>query len=478
MVGKIVTLEIDSTAIRLMETRGGRVVKWASLSLEPGMVEGEAASDPQAVGSAVEQLMASSGIKAQKVIASVSGLYSVSRIVMVSGLPGEPTTRESVLEAARDVIPLSEDEMYLSWQVVAAGERERQVLVVGVPRDTIDDEVQALKAAGIKPHILELRAMALMRAVNREQAIILNIEPASFDVIMVVDGIAEVMRTSSWQQGENPGTGEDRVEHLAVNLELVVGFYNSRHPGFPLDPATPLFITGQMSGDLTLVEKLRARTKYPIEPLAPLLEYPSHLPVSQYAVNIGLALKEAASSREPEQGGYLLPDINLLPQAHRPWRPSTRQVYSFLAIMAATALLFPVFQLTSGAMDRTNKLQAEYDFLNGKLQVMQVEINKREPMKKAIAEYHTIVDMGSGFTGDLEVINSRAEELGVEVRSVTHEGDNIAVTCGADDYITFRDYLAALEGSGRFSSPVSPAEGYGWSPLHEGHINLEPGTGE
>ena len=88
MAKRIVTLEIDTTAIRLMETREGRVVKWASLSLEPTMTRDGVISDPGALSTAVKQLMDSSGIKARDVIASVSGLYSVSRVVAVSNPPG------------------------------------------------------------------------------------------------------------------------------------------------------------------------------------------------------------------------------------------------------------------------------------------------------------------------------------------------------------------------------------------------------
>ena len=85
--GKVVTIETSTTSLRLMETEGGRVTKWASRSLEPDTPE-EVISDPQALSAAVKQLMASSGIKGGDVIASVSGLYSISRIVMVPVLPG------------------------------------------------------------------------------------------------------------------------------------------------------------------------------------------------------------------------------------------------------------------------------------------------------------------------------------------------------------------------------------------------------
>ena len=471
MANRIVTLEIDTTAIRLMETGDGRVVRWASLSLNPTLFEDGVISDPRALSAAVRQLMDSSGIKAKKVIASVSGLYSVSRIVAVSTPPGGGVaTREVILEAARDVMPLSMDELYLSWQTIAAGGDTQQVLVVGVPRDVLDAEMRTLRIAGVNPHILDLKAIALARAVNKKQALILNIEPSSFDIIIVVNGIPEVMRTLAWQQ--DGFTEEDRVEHLAMNLELTVGFYNSRHPDAPLDPATPFFITGQMSRDLDLVEKLPARMGYPLESLAPPLECPKHMPVSQYAVNIGLALKGTVPSKSLEQDGYLPPDINLLPEAYKPWKPSARQVYLAGAVIAAIALLFPLYSMTSGAMGKTADLQAEYNSLNNEMQLKQLEITNRQPLQQAISDYNTIVKMGGGFTEDLRVINSEAELLGVQVDSIAHQGSNITLTCQAGDFMSFRAYVTALEESGRFATVTPPSEKF---PYNTGVIiELEP----
>ena len=469
MANNSVTLEIDTTAIRLMETIGGKVVKWASLALDTTIVEDGVISDPQALSAAVRQLMDSSGIKAKNVIASVSGLYSISRIVAVSTPPGGGTTREAVLEAAGDIMPLSTDELYLSWQAIAAGEGAQQTLVVGVPRDVLDAEMLALKMAGINARTLDLKAISLARAVNKEQALILNIEPSSFDIVIVVNGIPEVMRTLAWQQDSL--AIEDRVEHLAMNLELTVGFYNSHHPDTPLDPATPFLITGQMSRDLDLMEKLPARVGYPIESLAPRLECPKHMPVSQYAVNIGLALKGRTPSKSLEEDGYLPPNINLLPEAYKPWRSSARQVYFACFVIAAIALLFPLYQMTSGAMGKTADLQAEYNSLNNEMQLIQQEIRNREPLKQAISDYNTIVNMGGGFTEDLQVINSEAERLGVQVDSIAHQGKNITLNCEAGNYMSFRAYVAALRESGRFTTVTPPSEKFSY--ITGGTIMLE-----
>lgn len=470
----MVTLEISSTSIRLLDVERGRVIKWASLSLEPGMFEGEVISDPQALSVAVKQLMSSSGIKGGDVTVSVSGLYSISRMVTVPTPLGESVTPEAVLEAAGEVMPLSEDEQYVSWQTIATGEGGQQVLVLGVPRDAVDNEMQALRAAGLNPRILDLKAMALMRAVNREQALILNIESSCFDMIMVVNGMTEIMRTTAWQPGDL--SVEDRAEHLAVALELTVGFYNSHHPSSPLDPATPLFVTGQMSGDVALMEKLQARVGFPIEPLAPPLEYPEHLSVSQYAVNIGLALKGTAVAKTLGHGGYSPPDINLLPQVYRPWKPSARQIQVSCVLIAVMLLLFPVYQMTSEAMSKTALLEARYNTINNELQRRQAEIKSREPLQKAIDEYRSIVDMGGGFTKDVVVINSLADELGIDVQSINHQGGSITVKCEADSYITFRNYRTALEESGRFFTPIPPPEGYPYTK--GGVLKVKPKSSE
>jgi len=468
--GGRVTLDIDSATIKLMETGGGKVKKWASISLESGEVEGEEVSGQPALGTIVKRLMASSGIKANKVIASFSGLYSLNRILSVPNPPPGVTFRESVLAMARETMPLSEDKLYLSWQTIAVGEGTRQVLLVGVPRDALDGEVRSLRAVGINPRMLELRAMALTRVVNKEQALILNIEPISFDVIVVVNGIPKIMRPISWQSGDL--TVEDKAENLVATLEMTVDFYNSRYPDTPLDSATPLFITGQMSVDVSLMENLQARLRYPVESLAPPLECPADLPVSQYAVNIGLALKGTAPSESLGQGGYLPLDMNLLPETYWPWRPKAKQLYAFGLMIVAIGLLFPILQVTTEAMSKTSVLETIFAALNTKLERQKLEIKNREPLQEAINEYSTIANMGGYFTEDVAVINSEAEKLGVRVDSIAHASNEINIVCQADDYITFRAYKTALEESGRFSTPIPPPEGYPYTT--GGTIEVEP----
>jgi Tfp pilus assembly PilM family ATPase len=222
---RVVTLEIDPSIIRIMETNDGKVIKWANLALDSTIAEEGIFPDPQALVAAIKQVVTSSGIEAKDVIASVSGLYSINRLLPRTSLSGV-INQETVMAMTQETVSIPIDDLYLTWQTIAVSEGEQSIFVLGVPRDIIDTEVRALKAAGIKPRLVEMKPVALARAVDRENALILSIELSSIDFVVVVESIPVVMRTMPWTQGDL--TVEDIVEHLVVNLELTVGFYNSQ----------------------------------------------------------------------------------------------------------------------------------------------------------------------------------------------------------------------------------------------------------
>ena len=465
----IVTIDFDNSSVRILEVKGNRITKWGSVALEPGIIEDGIIINQQAFISSIKQLMGTTGIKGGRVIASISGLYSVNRILTVPRVPRESVTLPTLLEAARDTMSLDEDTLDLSWQIITGSELNQQAFIVGIPRDRVDAEVAALRTARMKPTLLSLKTMALARLVNRDYALILNLEPGSYNIIAVVHGIPEIMRTILFP-GDDSNT-DDNVESIATNMELAVDFINTQYPDIPLNEATPLFITGCLSEDAILMQGLSSRLKYPLDKLQTTLHYSEELPVSEYAVNIGLGLIGAASSRKTGVYAYRMPDINLLPARHRAWKPTTRQLYFSAGTVTAVILLSYLYQVTGAAMSRTSILQTKYNVQNSELQARQEEIRDRVPLQNAINEYSLITNMDSGLTEDLAIINMEAESLGVHVQSIVREGKKLAVTCKAQNYVAFRSYVTALKENGRFSSVIPPGEGYERNT--EGTIELQ-----
>ncbi|MFH1926201.1 MAG: pilus assembly protein PilM [Chloroflexota bacterium] len=473
--GKIVTLDINQTGIRIMETRGGMVRSWADVSFEPEEMEQMAKGGKATLGAKVRQLMDSSGIKAKNVIVSISGMYTISRLIPMSNLPPAPTLEESVHELAQEIMPVPTEGLYVFWQVVGTNEGEQQVFILGVPRDVMDDNVRALKSVGLNPQVVELKTMALARAVNKEQALILNIEPTSFDIIMAVQGVPKIMHSLAWRQdSRNIG---DAIEYLAANLEMTVDFYNSHHLDVPFDMTNPLYITGQMSVEPELMEKLQTRLGFNVEQLTPPLECPAFFPISQYAVNIGLAMRREMPVLNSDGGAGFFPlDVNLLPQTYRPWRPKANQLFYAGILVSAVALVFPLMQISGEEIRKTTNLELKNNYLDNQLQLKMMEIQKREPLQKAISEYNSIVTRDVSFNEDIKVIINEAEKVGAKVSSISHGGGEINISCQAENYLSFRAYLTALEESGRFSTPIPPPEGYPYT--RGGPIKLEPQISE
>jgi Tfp pilus assembly PilM family ATPase len=470
----------------MVEINQGRVTKWGSTPIDPDIFKEEVIVSPHALGSAVKQLMSSIGIKENKVVASISSLYSLCRIVTVPTPLDQPVTEELVREASETVMPLSGEEMYLSWQTIAPGQGGQQVLLVGVPRDVLDSVVQSLKTAGVDSNILDIRTLALARAVNRKDALILNLDTITFDVVMVVDGFAEVLRTSAWLSEERSTV--DKSDQLISALNLTLSFYDSHHPLSPISSETPIFVTGRLSDDLELIDKIRDEFRFPVEPLTPGLDYPEHFPVSQFAVNIGLAtkamssplnfnltLKKGEPAKNPGNMIFSIPDINLLPRIYKPWRPSVRQTYAVLSLIAASSIFFPIYQTTMEAMRETGVMRQRFAAINTAMLTRKAELAKREPLQNEINQFDAIVARGGGFVDDLTAIRKLAAGLGIELQTINDTGSVISFYCGAPDYNTFRSFIKALEDNGRFTTPVIPPEGYPY--IKGGTITLSPKSG-
>ncbi|MFC2067292.1 type IV pilus biogenesis protein PilM [Chloroflexota bacterium] len=456
LLRRVVTLDISNDSVRLLEIRNGNVYQWASASLETD--EGEAVSVQSVLGTKTKQLMTSTGIKAKRVMVSFSGLYSIYRVIPLSSLPKEPLTQEAVQEIARNVLPIPLNELRFSWKRILASDGIESIHLFGIPRNVLEEIVQELKSVDITPCTLEPRAFALTRLINRTQALILNVEPTTIEIVLVTNDVPKIIRAVSWHQSEL--APEAQVEFLERNLERTVDFHNSHHIEPILGPATPLFITGQASVEQTLLDNLQNRLEYKIEPLPPLLNCPEHLPISQYASNIGLVSQGSMSAHTTDRRRYSPLTINIWPQIHRPWRLSATQLYSLAFIAIALALLMPALQFTQKAMNETANLQTKRDILNEKLLQQKNEIGKRLPFERAVKDYQIIIGMNTHLTEDIEVINEQAEKVGIILESVSHKGTDWSIECTSDNYTVFRNYMAALEESGNFNTPIPPPEGY------------------
>jgi len=408
-----VTLNITATSIRLLLVKGRQIEKWGSIPLAPGLVKDGFILQPKAVGAAISTLFKSTKVPKQKVITSLTGLSFTYRILSL------PRTKSALLEeaiqrSARREIPLPLEELYLSWQAINGKNDELDCFVLGVPRNPIDAVVQALEEAGVEPYIVDLKPLALARAANRGDALIVDLEPDCFDVVLVASGIPTVIHTIT-PRGEGANL-EDNIRRLTDELSKTVKFYNSSHPETPLSPTTPLLLTGELAMDATTSKLIQAEIEYPIESLVPPLEFPPALSATLYATNIGLALKKAP--QKTATNGFHDINLNILSDKYRgkAHPVSRRQILLPLALVVAFGLLFTLYQVKSGAEAETMRLQTGLSTLSQQLHEARLASEEAKQINTTIDE---IVADTEALKQEHEYILSKRGELASNLELVS-----------------------------------------------------------
>lgn len=295
---KLTTLSFEGNKIKCLTMQGNRIHAWGSEVVPSEQMNQGVIHDPQAVSKTLSQLLEDTKASRRRVITSVTDQRSIHRIMTLPDIK-EDLLEETILRKAKQEFPTPADETDFAWKIVHRSGNQIALYVLAVPKIVIDRQVETLRAANIKPKVMDAKPIALMHAINKETCIILNLESYSMAVILVVNHLPAIVRTVPLENDQL--TKEAKLNLLSQELARTIKFYNESHKANPLPDETPVFPTGEhfefprleerLSNRPDLLNRLETSTPYPIETPDPPLPFPAELPIANYAVNIGLAIK-------------------------------------------------------------------------------------------------------------------------------------------------------------------------------------------
>ncbi len=452
-----VALDISSTSIRALQMRGSRVKKWASAPLPSGLIRDGLIPDPDVVGQAIDSLFRSAKLPRKRVITCLTGLSFTYRIITLPRMEIR-LIDEAIQRTARREMSLPLEDISLFWQIVARRRDELDFFVVAVPRNLVDAMVQSLTKARVRPHIMELKLLALARLANRARALIVDVEPDYYGVVLVANGIADVMTTVIPRGGRS--TLEDNIRRLALEVTKTVKFYNTSHPENPLAPTTPLLLTGELAADATISQLLQGESGYSVAPLEPSpLKSPPDVPVGLYAAAIGLALKKVPGKAASQYRDIVL---NIFPPSCRagPGRKILRYALVVAALVILVAPLFPLYQLKSEADVKTTALRNDLGKISQELRQARVSLIEAKQVEETIGKITADIENlrrmrlqvlaeSSNLAKWLETVTDTMP-TGATFTSVEVGDDQITVKGEADSAHTAVSYASTLESKGGF----------------------------
>jgi type IV pilus assembly protein PilM len=460
MAKKVTTLFIRDTAINLLVMKGGKIEKWASAPLEPGLVSQGLVVDEAHTAGKVKQIFKETRTQTDKVILGLSGHDSLYRIITLPELP-EAVLPEAVRREAQRTIPTPLEEVYYSYQRIPSAKGECRVFLVTFPRNVVDALMRTLRQAGVKPNVLELAPLALCRIPNLPRAIIINARLEHLDVMVLADRLPQVIRRLSLP-GE-AGSLEAKLPFIAEEFNRTVAFYNSSHLENPLDSSVPVLVCGDLTGAPETWPSLTGQADYPVSALPSPLELPAGFNSDEFMVNIGLALKELPPDRG--EANYSSVNFNALPEAYVPPGFSIVRVLIPVGLVVGIGLvvLMGIFVLHNRANIETSRSQvmaAETSVAQQQTEVTQLRASVQATKGKADV-LHNMLDTIEGrravILDDLIEITRLAGES-VTLGTVSHTGSSVTINGNAPgvDYIfryarNLRD-SKDLVGDPRFSS--------------------------
>jgi len=490
MAGKVTTLFIDDTEIRLLVAKGKRVQKWARLPLEPGLVRDGVIRDEAQVVERLRELFKLEKVTAKKVIAGLSGLNSLYRLITLPELP-EAVRDEAVRHEARRVIPVSLDQVYLAYQPLPSPKGETRLFLAAFPRNAADALIRTLRQAGVEPYLMDLAPLALCRNANEPRAIIVNAWSTNLDIVVMVDRVPQVIRSLSLPSEAT--SLSEILPAITEELDRTITFYNSSHKENPLDSTVPVFVSGDLAESPESWQSLAGKPGYSVSILPSPMEFSEGFNPNQFMVNIGLALKELLL--EKEEANFSLVNLNALPQVYLPKaRPMAGILIPIAIAIVGIGALFYTVPLLQNSMAETDALRAQLppaQRLVAEHQkaiiTLQEQVAQAEPQIKPVeatagvfeATFTNLGEVRAQVDKDLsQIVNLVPADIALlyggdtvtidvellDQAEITHSVEQVTVTGvapGEEGYKGIFRYARALRSSGRFSMVIiSSIEAY------------------
>ena len=448
---KTVTLHIEADHIRFLTVEGKRVLKWGTAPLEEGAVRDGMIADPAALGRHIEAQLAEAAATGRKAVASMGGLRCLPRVITLPNLKTALLDDAVRYQAERD-LPIAVEELYLPWDRLEDDGAERKVFAVGVSKHPIDEGVRTLQAAGFKQRGIDLKPLALARAIDQPEAVIVDLEAQQFEVVLVADHVPLIMRTVNWD--DETSSAEAKVDQVVAEVTRTVDFYNRGEPDYAIKEKTPVYFTGTLSADPDVVRLAESRIGHPVGKLETPLKGPEDFPAAEYAVNLGLAMGTAPKKRAKKRDAARSLDLTLETDSTRT-NPLPLPVIVLAALAVfATAPLFLTYQASVDVGETISGLEQRLESINADVLEARSGVTPVSVIHETAAtlreDARIVLGSTTGYADSLglfsETLPGSAQLTSIEL------SDKEALLKGsAADRSSAIGYASSLEGTERFS---------------------------
>jgi type IV pilus assembly protein PilM len=458
MWSNTVTLYVDDTSVRMLVLDGQRVKKWAQTDLEPGLIKGGVVTVEGEVGNKIKQLLQENDVRAKWVILGFSGIHSLTRPASLPILPRNMLP-EAVAREARRVLPVPLDQLYLSWRLAPSPKGKIHIFMAATPRKAADSLVKTLRIAGLTVRQMAIKPLALTKLVPENTAILIDVQPDEFDIVILNNGVPQPIRTVTFPNTEL--NWDKKLEMITSDVNRTIKFFDTNNPEKPLTAEVSVYASGELMSQPELLQNLGTVLGRAVVPLQPTLKGPEQIDLSRYLVNVALSVKSAPMLREPS---FAVASLNMLPAPYQPKPISTTKLIGIPCGVAVVGVLVPMVLMMQDASANILALQSQVDKMN---EITAQKTEEKTMLTKNIADlqkqsdatktaYENLKLSLDKLTSSQEIVNGDLQLVlnlkpeAVEISSITQADGGLSIQGKAPTQAEVLAYARDLDLSNRF----------------------------
>jgi type IV pilus assembly protein PilM len=197
-------LDIDSSAIRVVQLRGGKVkslAKYGSLDIDSKLAISDSNADQHKLGEAIKQLIAQAGITTNNVAVGLPSQKVFMTVVDIERL--SPQELEKTIKFQADsLIPTPLSESKLDWAMLGDSPKESskvELLLASVSNDFVERWLDLLESIGLNVIAFEPDSLALARSLlvpgTMPPHLILDMGDAATDLVVTLNDAPRLIRS-------------------------------------------------------------------------------------------------------------------------------------------------------------------------------------------------------------------------------------------------------------------------------------------
>ena len=481
-LGSFTTIAVNDRSIRVLVTRGNKVLHWSSGDIPRGVVEDGAVIDKprfeRAIIAIVSSLYEGSRVRRRRTGVVISGRNTVQgRFVLLDH--GEKRMDIAVKALAGERLSVTPSDVQMDWHAqalepivdddepVRSSSRDEsdndpgepfEVYALGIFRNVLETNLRPIKETGMMPVAVAPKALALAAAVHEKMAMIVDVELDSVSAIVVRDGLPEVVRDMHFSEKLDD---EQWGRALSAHVERAVEFHDILNPQATILAETPVFVTGR-GPDVERVTAALVKRRYNVVQLPAGVDAPGDFPFDEMAANVGMAVLRGRKLWQRRKAQDVeRPDLRFLPAAYEPRTLPVKPIAAGAAAAVFALGLAVGYGEVSDVRSRTGDAHAQLASLERRIdqrvsklrQQVRIETQVsrvRVEAEAVLAASGAIRNNEAGFSDSLDSIISRVP-AGVSLDEVDDDGLMVTVRATSRSYDLLLDFTRQMEAASEFT---------------------------